>query len=104
MGQIMNQHRDEARTGAASILRRFAGRPFKVAPSPLNGVKLELAVILTVGGLWLLVIGRITGHAGWQLLLALGYGVAGMTWLLWRTQRVLRAFKPSAGPERHEPQ
>ncbi len=70
--------------------RSVARRSLSVAPSPLNGVKFELGVILLVGVILLLVVGRLVADAGTQLLLLAGYGVLGMVWLIVRTRRVLR--------------
>ncbi len=62
-------------------------RRFSVEPSPFNGVKLELGVILLAGGLLAALHGRLAGGAPAQFALLGGYGVAGM---LLRTRRVLR--------------
>lgn len=60
-----------------------------VAPSPLNEVKLDLGVILSVGVLLLLVQGRVTDHLSLQLLLLLSYGLLGMIWIIIRVRRVI---------------
>lgn len=65
-------------------------RGFTVAPSPMNTVKLELAVICFVGVLLLLLQGRITSNSLLQILLLGGYGCAGMLWVIYRVRRVLR--------------
>lgn len=58
-----------------------------VAPSPLNGVKLELAIILCIGVVLLLIQGHIPVVWGQYALLG-GYGFAAMIWLIVRTRRV----------------
>jgi len=60
-----------------------------VAPSPLNEVKLDLGVILSVGVLLLFVQGRVTDHLSLQLLLLLSYGLLGMIWIIIRVRRVI---------------
>ncbi len=63
---------------------------FTVAASPLNGVKLELAVICCGGVLLLLLQGRITSHSLLQLMLLAGYGGASMLWVIYRVRQVMR--------------
>ena len=67
-----------------------------MAPSPLNGVKLELAVIVCLGvGLWLAA-GRVLDSAAAQLaVLALG-GVAGAAWVVLRARRILARHRDPA--------
>ena len=66
------------------------GKGMTVAPSPLNEVKLDLAIILVVGMLLLLVQGRLMEGLPAQLLVLASYGVAGMLWIVVRTRKVLR--------------
>lgn len=66
------------------------GKGMTVAPSPLNEVKLDLAIILVVGMLLLLVQGRLMDGLPAQLLVLASYGVAGMLWIVVRTRKVLR--------------
>jgi len=61
-----------------------------VAPSPLNEVKLDLAIILVVGALLLLVQGRLLDSLLAQLLVLASYGVLGMLWIVIRARKVLR--------------
>ncbi len=63
---------------------------FTVAPSPFNGVKLELAVIFCVGVLLLLLQGRITSNSLLQLGLLAGYGGVSMLWVLYRVRQIMR--------------
>lgn len=65
-------------------------RGFTVAASPLNSVKLELAVICCGGVLLLLLQERITSNSLLQLGLLAGYGVASMLWILYRVRQVVR--------------
>ncbi|MBK7543956.1 MAG: hypothetical protein IPP10_01905 [Candidatus Competibacteraceae bacterium] len=55
----------------------------------MNEVKLDLGVILTVGGLLLLVQGRVTDDLTLQFLLLLSYGLLGMAWIVTRVRRVV---------------
>lgn len=71
-----------------SVAQRRRG--VTVAPSPLNGVKLELAIILFLGIVVWVVHYRLP--VLWaQFALLGGYGFAAMMWLLWRTRRVIKA-------------
>lgn len=71
-----------------------------VPPSPLNPVKLELAIIMIVAVLLWAVHGRITADPLGQLLLLGGYGVLAMAWLVLRTRRILAR----RGTLPHEPE
>lgn len=66
-----------------------AHKGLTVAPSPLNEVKLDLGIILVVGGLLLLIQGRIIDDLALQFLLLLSYGLLGMTWIIVRVRRVM---------------
>ena len=66
------------------------GKGMTVAPSPLNEVKLDLAIILVVGGLLLLVQGRLLDSLLEQLLVLASYGVLGMLWIVIRARNVLQ--------------
>ncbi len=72
--------------GSESITRKAHG--WAVAPSPFNGVKLELAVILIVGLLLVLLSGRLFASLWWQWLVPLGFGCAGALWIVWRVRAV----------------
>lgn len=65
------------------------GKGMTVAPSPLNEIKLELGIILTVGGLLLLVQGRLVDSLPVQLLVLVSYGFLGLTWIIVRTRKVM---------------
>ena len=67
-----------------------ARKGMTVAPSPLNEVKLDLAIILVVGGLLLLVQGRLLDSVLMQLLVLVSYGILGMVWIILRARAVLR--------------
>ncbi|HXH03293.1 MAG TPA: hypothetical protein VNN09_08235 [Candidatus Competibacteraceae bacterium] len=84
-----------------SLARRSGG--FTVGASPLNGVKLEVGIILLVGLLLLPVVGRVLPSLTGQFLLLAGYGVAGMLWIIHRTRRVLRQVGQQQDDERHGP-
>ena len=66
------------------------GKGMTVAPSPLNEVKLDLAIILVVGGLLLMVQGRLLDGLLAQLLVLTSYGVLGMLWIVIRARDVLQ--------------
>jgi hypothetical protein len=64
-----------------------------VAPSPFNGVKVELGIALLLGLLLWLVHERLVSGTPGQLMLLLGYGCLAAAWLVWRTRRVLRRLR-----------
>ncbi len=66
------------------------GKGMTVAPSPLNGVKLDLAIILVVGMLLLLAQGRLMDSLLAQLLVLASYGVLGMFWIVIRARKILQ--------------
>ena len=66
------------------------GKGMTVAPSPLNEVKLDLAIILVVGVLLLLAQGRLLDGLLAQLLVLASYGVLGMLWIVIRARKILR--------------
>ena len=80
------------------------GKGMTVAPSPLNEVKLDLAIILVVGGLLLLVQGRLLDSLLAQLLVLASYGVLGMLWILIRTRKVLQRSTRGQEPRPNGPQ
>ncbi len=75
-----------------------------VAPSPLNEVKLDLGVILAVGGVLLLVQGRVVDSVGLQVLLLASYGVLGMLWIVVRTRCIMARIARECGVSTHGPQ
>lgn len=75
-----------------------------VAPSPFNEVKLDLGIILVVGGLLLLAQGRVLDSLLLQLLVLVSYGLVGLIWIVVRTRRVMAnlahpAEDPADGPQ-----
>jgi type VI protein secretion system component VasK len=80
------------------------GKGMTVAPSPLNEVKLDLAIILVVGLLLLLVQGRVLDSLLAQLLVLASYGLLGMLWIVIRARNVLQRAardreQPPNGPQ-----
>jgi len=73
------------------------GKGLTVAPSPLNEVKLDLGIILSVGVLLLLVQGRVVDGLPLQLLLLLSYGLSGMIWIVIRVRRVMANIERERG-------
>ena len=65
------------------------GKGMTVAPSPLNEVKLDLGIILAVGGLLLLAQGRVLDSLLLQLLALVSYGLIGLIWIVVRTRQVM---------------
>ena len=65
------------------------GKGMTVAPSPFNEVKLDLGIILAVGGLLLLAQGRVLDSLLLQLLVLVSYGLIGLIWIVVRTRQVM---------------
>lgn len=65
------------------------GKGMTVAPSPLNEVKLDLGIILAVGGLLLLAQGRVLDSLLLQLLVLVSYGFIGLIWIVVRTRQIM---------------
>ena len=58
----------------------------RVAPSPFNAVKLELAIILIAGLLLWAVVDSITTSDSAQIGILMVFGFAGAAWLIMRTR------------------
>ncbi|NOX75542.1 MAG: hypothetical protein GXP17_02790 [Gammaproteobacteria bacterium] len=75
---------------------------FGVAPSPFNGVKLELGIILVLGVVLWLGANSIIASLGGQLLMLAAYGIVATLWLMFRTRRVLRQCVAQGKADRSE--
>lgn len=75
---------------SASVSRQRRG--FTVGASPFNGVKLDLGILLVIGGLLWLVHDRLIGAPLGQLALLSGYGLVAMGWIIYKTRRVIRSL------------
>jgi hypothetical protein len=64
---------------------------FGVAASPLNGVKLDVGVILVLGALLLLVHSLLISGFWLQTGLLLSYGLGAAWWVMYRVRRIMRA-------------
>ncbi|MBZ4193856.1 MAG: hypothetical protein LAE24_06045 [Candidatus Contendobacter sp.] len=74
------------------------GKGMMVAPSPLNEVKLELGIILAIGGLLLLAQGRVLDSLLLQLLALVSYGLIGLVWIVVRTRRIMAKLSRDQEP------
>ncbi len=72
-------------------------RIFTVAASPLNTVKFEFGVILSLGALVWLLHGWVASGVVFQFVALTGYGLVGMLWVVLRARRILRNVSASAG-------
>ena len=61
-----------------------------VAPSPLNSVKLELAIVLIILSVLFLAVDSITQNIWMQLSLLFAAGVSGMIWIIIRTRATVK--------------
>lgn len=71
-----------------SKLACFAPK-FMGSYSPLDGIKLELGVILAAGILLLVLEQHITASLPLQFLLLSGYGMSGAVWIILRARRAM---------------
>ena len=65
------------------------GKGFAVAASPLNEVKLDLALLLVVGIILLIIEDKLIEQLAGQILLLFVYGLLAATWIIFRVKRVL---------------
>ena len=65
------------------------GKGFAVAASPLNEVKLDLALLLVVGIILLIIEDKLIEQLAGQILLLSVYGLLAATWIIFRVKRVL---------------
>jgi hypothetical protein len=63
---------------------------FGVAPSPFNGIKLELGIVIIVGMVLIIGIDSITHDTLIQIGLLFIAGTSAMVWIIWRTRRILK--------------
>lgn len=63
----------------------------RAAGSPLDEVRFHLGIILVVGLLMILLVGRLTDEFWLQVLLLALYGSGSALWIVLRVRRVLRA-------------
>ncbi len=80
----MSESREEKREGRKRT---------EVPASPLNPVKLELALALVLGVSLLLVAPRLFPEAGDQLLALAAYGGLAALWITLRTRAILRRHR-----------
>jgi len=66
-----------------------AQKGFTVAASPLNGVKVDLAVVIVLGILLLITHGLLSESTLVQLAILLGYGLTAMAWIVLKTRRLM---------------
>ncbi len=66
-----------------------AQKGFTVAASPLNGVKVDLAVVIVVGVVLLFTHTLLSESSLVQLSILFGYGVLAMLWIVLKTRRLV---------------
>ncbi len=71
----------------ASVTQK--GKGFAVAASPLNEVKLDLALLLVVGIILLIIEDKLIDQLAGQILLLFVYGLLAATWIIIRVKRIL---------------
>ncbi|MGD8639296.1 MAG: hypothetical protein PVF34_06080 [Gammaproteobacteria bacterium] len=63
---------------------------FQVGPSPLNAVKLELAIIIVIGLVFWIALDSITSNDVAQIGLLFLFGIVSAAWLVLRTRHLAR--------------
>jgi len=76
-------------------------KSFSVAPSPFNSIKLELAIVMVVGGLMLAAVDSITQDLILQISILLIAGLLGMAWIIWRTRKQLKRHGKTTSNSHH---
>ena len=66
---------------------------FGVAPSPFNGIKLELGIVIVVAALLLIGVDSITQDRLIQIGVLFLAGASAMVWIIWRTRRIIKRLK-----------
>lgn len=84
----MSQSDPQGAEKAQSLARGRGG--FTVEASPLNGVKLDLGIILLLAVILWFVSARFIPSQIWQAAILLAYGVGGMVWIIVRSRGILR--------------
>ena len=101
MSVIMNREKSEnINNEGASVARK---RPHvTVAPSPLNGVKLDLAIIIFLSVIIAVIVLNYFESTLTQLLYLSGYGLVSMFWLVIRTRRVMSDYQSRSRNQAHD--
>lgn len=85
---MTTKHQQDSGNKDASLTR--PRKHFTVSASPLNAVKLDLAIILLAAVIVLVVVSYVVSSYTLQLLYLLGFGLLAMLWLIIRARRVLQ--------------
>ena len=72
---------------------KHPGKKMTVAPSPLNAVKLDLAIILILSLLVFVLQEKITTNVLAQIAFLSAFGLSAMIWIIIRTNRIMRGLK-----------
>lgn len=63
-----------------------------VSASPLNSVKLDLAILLMIGIVVFIMVTQFVHSTVWQFLVLFFYGFIGMGWLIHKTRKILSVY------------
>jgi hypothetical protein len=77
----------------SSQLESNKSNTFGVAPSPFNGIKLELGIVIVVAALLLIGVDSITQDTLIQIGVLFLAGASAMVWIIWRTRRIIKRLK-----------
>ena len=88
----MNSHKHNGTAEqSASLARKRKRRHFTVEPSPLNTVKLDLAIILIAAVIVVALVSGLVDEPLEQFVWLGGYGLLATLWLVVRVRRVVQA-------------
>jgi len=91
-----NHQQDNGNKGASLTRKR---RHFTVSASPLNAVKLDLAIIIVMAIIVGVMVGYLVESDTRQILWLAAYGLLAMAWLLIKTRRVLRQYQDASSSQ-----
>jgi uncharacterized membrane protein len=95
----INNHKDNSDDSAS--LARQRGH-FTVAASPLNAVKLDLAIIIVVAVIVILLVTNLVESQLEQFVWLISYGLLSMLWLVIRVRQVVQSCQGQGEQDRHE--
>jgi hypothetical protein len=95
----INNHKDNT-DDSASLARKH--RHLTVAASPLNTVKLDLAIIIIIALIVIVLVSSLVDSQLEQFIWLMSYGLVSMLWLLIRVRRVLQSCQGQGERDTHE--
>jgi len=92
-----SNHQQDNGNKDASLTRKR--KHFTVSASPLNAVKLDLAIIMVMAVIVGILVSYLVVSFTQQFIWLAAYGVLAMAWLIIRTWRILRQYQDASSPQ-----